>query len=207
MLIPFGSIAYRVNLESAVFTALACALVTFSTIIIIEDTFINSKFYKANSEKQPGTFSIVAYTIGLGSGIFFGVCAENWKQAVMTEVYGLNSFFVALFILLALIWRRQETIEKRQKYLYLICLILGISVTTHMTSLMYIPVFGIFLLIVDFKILLNIKTILKSALYFVLGFVPFLYLPIASLRNPAMNWGKPDNLTNFISGSPASIQR
>ena len=195
MIIPFGSIAYRVNLASAFFTSMASLFVSDSTILVIEDTFILSNFWKKNNEKL---LNILKYSIALSSGLFFGFCIDTWGQAVMTEVYGLNSCFVSLFILLSLIWRRQETTEGRKKYLYIISFILAICITNHTTSLMTIPIFVVFLLAIDYKLLLNIKTVTKSLLCFILGFFPYLYLPLASMHSPVMNWGKPDNLTNFL---------
>ncbi|MDD5571802.1 MAG: DUF2723 domain-containing protein [Bacteroidales bacterium] len=195
LLVPFGSIAYKVNMMSAFFSALASAFITWSMIIIIEDVFIESKFWKDNNEKF---LNILKYLVALSSGWFFAFCNETWEQAVMTEVYGLNSCFVALFILLALFWRRQETIEKRKKYLFIISFVMALAFTCHTTSLMLIPIFGVFVLAVDYKILLNFKTILKSALFFLLGLFPFLYLPFASMHNPPMDWGNPENLTNFF---------
>ena len=191
LIIPFGSIAYRVNLASAFFTSVACLFVTWATVLLIEDTFKELR-------NENGEWRIIKYVIGFGSGLFFGFSLETWRQAVMTEVYGINSCFLALFILLVLLWRRQQTIEGRRKYLYIISFIIAICITNHTTSLMLIPIFGVFLLVVDFKLLLHFKTILKSSLFFILGLTPYLYLPLASLRNPLMNWGKPDNIVNFF---------
>ena len=100
LIIPFGSIAYRVNLVSAVFTSLASLFISYSAVLIIEDTFILTDFWKKNSEKL---LNFMKYSIALSSGLFFGFSIETWGQAIMTEVYGVNSCFVALFILLALL--------------------------------------------------------------------------------------------------------
>ncbi|HNW97114.1 MAG TPA: DUF2723 domain-containing protein [Bacteroidales bacterium] len=195
LIIPFGSIAYRVNLASAFFTSLAALLISWATVLIIEDTFITSNFWKKNNEKL---LNILKYSIAFSSGLFFGLSFETWEQAVMTEVYGINSCFTALFILLALIWKRQETQEERKKYLYIISFVIALAFTNHTTSLMLIPIFGVFLLAVDYKIILNIKTVAKTILFFILGLTPFLYLPIAASQNPPMNWGNPGNITNFF---------
>ena len=195
IIIPFGNIAFRVNLLSSVFSALAATLITYITVILIEDVFINSKFWKNNDEKF---LNIFKYTLALSAGLFFGVSFENWEQAIMTEVYGLHSFFTALFILLSLIWRRQDNIKLREKYLYLIAFIIALSQTNHNLSLMFIPIFGVFLLVVDYKMLLNFKIVLKSIVFFVIGLIPYLYLPFAASSKPPMNWGNPSNWTNFI---------
>ena len=194
-LIPVGNVAYRLNLMSAFFSSLAAVFICYSTIIIIEDTFINTKLWQNIGQKQ---ISFIKYCVALSSGIFFGTSYEIWEQSIITEVYGLNNFFIALFILLTLIWNRQKTKESKLKYLFLISFIIGLTLTNHPSSLLIIPVFFIYIIVSDRTILLNFKTILKSVFYFFIGLLPFIYLPVASSFNPKMDWGNPENATNFI---------
>ena len=195
IIIPFGNIAFRVNMLSAFFTAATSVIICYSMVLILEDTFIKSSFWK---KTKTATVEILKYVLALCSALFFSLSFETWEQAVMTEVYGINSFFIALFILFCMLWKREESIAGRRKYLYIISFIISISITNHSTSMMLIPIFGVYLLAVDYKILLHIPTILKSILFFILGFTPFLYLPLASSQNPPMDWGNPENFTNFF---------
>ncbi len=194
-LIPIGSIAFRLNMMSAFLTSCSTLFICYATVLFIEELFIKTKFWKNAEEK---TLNILKYAIALTTAILFGISTENWEQSVITEVYGLNNFFVGLFILLALLWKRQETQAGRTRYFLFISLILGLTITNHTTSMMLIPVFGVLVLFVDWKVLKNIKLMLKTVAFFILGLTPFLYLPLASSRNPVMDWGNPENYTNFV---------
>jgi len=194
-MIPIGSIAFRVNMMSAFLTSCATLFICYATVLFIEELFIKTKFWKANEEI---TLNIIKYSIALTTAILFGISMENWEQSVIAEVYGLNNFFVGLFILLALLWKRQETQAGRTRYFLLISLILGLTITNHTTSMMLIPIFGVMVLLVDWKSLINIKLLLKSLGFFIFGLTPFIYLPLSSSKNPVMDWGNPENWTNFV---------
>jgi len=194
-MLPIGSIAFRLNVMSAFLTSCATLFISYATVLLIEELFIKSKFWKATEEK---TLNIIKYSIALTTAILFGISMENWQQSVITEVYGLNNFFVGLFILLALLWKRQETQAGRMRYFLLISLILGLTITNHTTSIMLIPIFGVMVLLVDWKVLKDIKLLVKSIGFFILGLTPFLYLPLSSSKNPVMDWGNPENWTNFV---------
>jgi hypothetical protein len=75
---------------------------------------------------------------------------------------------------------------------------MGLTLTNHTTSLMVIPLFGVYLYVTERKMLLDIKRLTAGFAFFVLGLTPLLYLPIASSKNPAIDWGNPETLTNFI---------
>jgi hypothetical protein len=193
--IPIGNIAYRLNMMSAFLTSCAALFLCYATVLMIEELFIRSKFWKTQNES---TVNFIKYAIALTTAILFGISSENWEQSVITEVYGLNNFFTGLFILLALLWKRQETQAGRTRYFLFISLILGLTITNHSTSIMLIPIFGMLILLVDRKALVNFRLLLKSLGFFILGLTPFLYLPLASSRNPIMDWGNPENFTNFV---------
>jgi len=193
--LPIGNVAYRLNLMSAFFTSASVMLIFSAAVLMIEEVFIHTKFWKTANNS---ILNILKYAFAFLAAILFAVSAENWEQSVITEVYGLNNFFNALFIVLVLLWKRQENEGNRIKYFLFISLVLGLTITNHSTSFMLIPIFGIFILLVNWRILLNVRLLLKGALFFILGLTPFLYLPLASKRNPFMDWGNPENYTNFI---------
>ncbi|MDD5673853.1 MAG: DUF2723 domain-containing protein [Chitinivibrionales bacterium] len=193
--LPIGTIAYRVNLMSAFFTALAGMLVFYATVLIIENTFLKTSFWQ---NARAGSLNLLKYSVALCSCLLFGLAYTSWEQAVITEVYGLNSLFVSLFILLTLLLGRQETLSQKKKYCYILCFSLGLTLTNHTTSLMLIPLFGVYLFLTERGLLLDVKMLLKSIMFFVLGLTPLLYLPIAALRKPIVNWGNPATLKDFI---------
>jgi Protein of unknown function (DUF2723) len=77
--LPIGGVAYRVNLASAVFGALAVVAVFFVGLAL--------------------SSRIVAAAVG---ALAFGVSGLFWSQAVIAEVYTLNVLFVALVVLVLL---------------------------------------------------------------------------------------------------------
>jgi len=192
--LPFGNIAFRLNLMSAFFSSFAALITCYSTILIIEDTFSHDGKVKAfNSVNLQ-----IKYLIAILTGLFFAFSFENWEQSIITEVYGLHGFFVSLFILLIIQLKRSRSLHLRRKYIYLISFFTGLALTNHTTALLFIPIFIFFVVLVDFKLLLDWKLVLKSLLFGLTGLIPLIYLPIASSFNPVLDWGNPENLTNFI---------
>lgn len=78
--LPLGTIAYRTNLMSAVFTAI--------TALLVYDIVVWS----------PNSPAKGMHMAGLIAGYAYGLSGLAWSQATITEVYGLHIFFVALVI-------------------------------------------------------------------------------------------------------------
>jgi len=78
--LPLRSLAFRTNLMSAVFALMTVLLVTK----IVPRSFTGS--------------SAIGRTAGLITGLGFGLSPLLWSQAVITEVYTLHAFLVALIL-------------------------------------------------------------------------------------------------------------
>jgi hypothetical protein len=63
---------------------------------------------------------------------------------------------------------------------------------------MFLPILFVFGLLEDRKFILNPKILPGGTVFLILGLTPYIYLPVASVRNPWIDWGNPENLTNFI---------
>jgi len=117
--LPVGTIAYRTNLMSAVFTALA-ALLVYDIVV-----------WSPNSPAKGN------HLVGLIAGYAYGLSFFVWSQAVITEVYGLHGFFVAL-ILWLLVGRFAYSPNK----LLLdaaIGLSVGLGMGNHLTTVFLLP--------------------------------------------------------------------
>ncbi|MBN2173834.1 MAG: DUF2723 domain-containing protein [Bacteroidales bacterium] len=192
--LPIGSIAYRLNFMSAFFSALAAALICLTAIQLIEHTFKKG----IRISKNGNSISFLKYAVGFAAAMFYTLSFEVWEQSVITEVYSLHSFLLSIFLLLFVLWYRREEKNQKKRLFYLMCLVIGISLTNHSTSLLLIPVLGIYLAIFHIKFIFNIKTILTGILFGLIGLLPLLYLPIASSFDPVLDWGNPENLSNFF---------
>jgi hypothetical protein len=90
-LLPFGNLAWRTNLMSAVFAILTVLLVSALARRSVQAL-----------DKQPWLPDLVGFLTGLA----FGLSSLFWSQAVITEVYTLHTFFIALIL-----WLTPFTLE------------------------------------------------------------------------------------------------
>ena len=119
--LPVGSLAYRTNLLSAVAAVLAALLV-----------------YALVDRNLSSLSSATRWLAGLASGAAIGLSPLFWSQAVITEVYALHAFFVALLLFLS-IDDSSLRISKNFHGLFL-GLAFGLAMGNHVTSLLLFPV-------------------------------------------------------------------
>jgi len=168
--LPFGDCAYRANLASAVYAALA-------VLTVFAAGYLLSRRVAA----------------AVASALAFGVGGTLWSQAVMAEVYTLNALLVALTLLALLLWRE----SRRNRYLLLSTFLVGLSMTNHLTSGLLLPASLLFVALVDWHKLVDAKLALKGAGLFLLGLTPYLYLPIRSAMDPPFKANNPTNFERF----------
>lgn len=169
--LPLGNIAMRVNLLSAIFSALTIVIVYFLILKLL------------NSE-----------IIALVSSLIFAFSSTLWKVSVIAEVYSLYAFFTALGFLCLILYQEQKT----RYMLYLISLVYGLSFTNHLLIVFMGPAVIYFLWITNRKVLLELKTLCRMSLFFCIGLIPYLYLPIRGFMEPLFDWGNPTTLENFL---------
>jgi hypothetical protein len=162
-IIFFGNMGWRVNLLSAFMGAAAVAILYLIIKRITKST-----------------------AIGIVAALFFAFTDIFWSQAIRTEIYTIDIFFLSLISYLLLLW--DETQEN--KYLYWTAFTYGLSWTdSFMMMLLLGPPIVIFALIRNWKIILKPKLIILCLLSFAAGLTPYIYLPLrtwlAPYNNPA----------------------
>jgi hypothetical protein len=165
--LPVGDVAYRVNLASAVYAALAVVLVYLVGVQL--------------------SGRVVAAVAGATA---FAVSWLFWSQAIVAEVYTLNALFVALVLFVLLLWRGR----RRDRYLLLAAFLMGLSLTHHLTSGLLLPAGLVFVLMVERRKLSDLGLVLKGVGLFLLGLLPYLYLPIRASMDylpEGWVWGQP----------------
>ena len=168
--LPIGDVAYRVNLGSAFYAALAVVAVYLTGLLLSK--------------------RVVAAAAG---ALAFGLGAALWSQAVIAEVYTLNALLVAATIGVLLLWRER----KRDRYLLLSAFLMGLCLTNHLTSGLLLPAGVLLVALVDRSKLKDAGLLLKGAGLFLLGLTPYLYLPIRAAMDPPMDANNPTNLERF----------
>lgn len=117
-----------------------------------------------------------------------------WFYAEIAEVFSLNVLLMLVLLLFAVLFVR----EKMDKYFFALSFFVGLSLTNHQTIILIFPT----ILIIIFKDLLQLlktpKNFLKALLFFALGFSVYLYVPVANLFNPKINWITVNDLHSFL---------
>ena len=179
-LIPAGSVAWRVNLMSAFFGALTCLVLYRIILERLED-----KPWKTAA--------------ALGGAFFFAFAPTVWDQATVAETSTLHSFFMLVLTFFAFRLASGGIVWKSENHsLCLFSFIYGLSLTNHVAGVFFFPAFA-YILILKFRGRIFAPRLLGGMLsFFFLGLLVYAYLPIRSMANPPIDWGNPENLSNFI---------
>ncbi|NUN92929.1 MAG: DUF2723 domain-containing protein [Verrucomicrobiae bacterium] len=135
-LIPFGNVAWRGNLMSAFYGALASGLLTLLTCKFAERLW---RIERLKNFSLPGVSrEAIILVAGLVAGLVNAFIDTVWSQATITEVYTLNGFFFNLLLLLVLRWFDSPG---RWRWPCLLALVFGLGITNHQTLLVAAPAF------------------------------------------------------------------
>lgn len=192
--LPIGSVAYRLNLMSAFFAALSNTFIAYAALLVFGKIAAGTNQTLYSSSKHPHR---LAYLTAIATAGLFAVSFEHWEQAIITEVYGLNSFFFAVVFTVLLLWDRERNAAMGNRYFFLLMLLLGLSLCNHHSALMLFPMVAVFMVLTDYRFLLQPRRLAAGFAFLLGGLAPYLYLPLASARNPVIDWGNPENGTNF----------
>jgi len=169
--LPFGDHAYRVNLASAVYAALAVLVVYLAGLRL-------------------GRRAVAA----AAGALAFGLSGAFWSQAVIAEVYTFEALLVALVILFALLWRDRRD----DRYLLLTALLVGLSLPHHLTSVLLVPAVLAFMFLTNRRVFSRTVLMLKSLGLLLLGLLPLFYLPIRALMHAPLNEADPSTPWRFL---------
>src|SRR4028119_1415997 len=168
--LPVGDVAYRVNLASAAYGALAVGAVFGAGYLL---------------SRRVVTAAVAAVAFGGGEAI--------WSQAVIAEVYTMNALLISLTLLSLLLWRDRA----RDRYLLIAASLSGLCLTHHLTSGLLLPASLLFVGLIDWRRLLEWRLMLRCAGLFFLGLTPYLYLPIRAWMDAPMEANNPSNFERF----------
>lgn len=176
---PFGSIAFKVNLFSAFFACLTLALLYIAAIHFL------ALIYPGEDRSRFIGPALLSAGLLAFSGPF-------WFHSLVAEVYTLHSFFICLTLLLLFLWGEKSDV----RYLYIAALSYGLSAGNHGTVAFILP--AILILYFSWNTGNVVRNLLTAVFFFLIGFSVYAYLPIRSLADPAIDWGNPETLKGFL---------
>jgi len=155
-ILPFGTLAYRINLMSAVCGALAAGA-----------TYVSARALGAHRA------AAVAAALGLGFGRLF------WSKAVLAEVYALAAFLTAATVATLLKWRQTQRVGWLLSAVALASLAFG----NHLTVMFAVPAFVAFALLNDVRTCLRPRILLCCAAIVLLGMAQYGFIILRTYQH------------------------
>ncbi len=144
--IPFGNIAWRINLMSAFFSALACGLAAL--LVSKSGHVMCAKVGFLHADVNRRLVNWIVMSSSICAGLLLAFSPVMWSQAVIAEVYGLNAF--CLMLTLTVLYRWSFDTERVWR-LYLAAFIWGVGLTAHQTLVLLVIAFPMFVWLADRK--------------------------------------------------------
>ncbi len=151
--LPFGDIAYRVNLFVAFFGAAASLFLYLFTVKLL------------GFNRDEGKMSLFIHFPAIVASFSFGFSLSHWGQSVGGEVYPLNVFLVSLMLFVMYLWyeemvyfRMEDELHFAERRTLLLFFVMGLSLTNHQLPLWYVVAYGIVLLPVTVLIVVLDRT-------------------------------------------------
>lgn len=174
--LPFGALAYRTNLLSAL-------AMTAASVFI----------YALVSRRLRGDNPFFIHLSGLAAGFAFGLAPLAWSQAVITEVYALHNLFVALLLYLCFAENPSGPTAGRPDWL--IGLTFGLGLGNHSTLFLLFPI--VFALSFrNWRVRTHSISLRLWGL--IAGLMIYLVLPVRALSAAPVNWGNAATLDGFL---------
>ncbi len=167
--IPLGHAAWRGNLFSAFFGALAVWM-TYRTLF---ELTANRAASLAAALAFAGTFTL-------------------WQESLKIRAYPLNTFFAALVIWLSLRWRT----TRDRRFLLSAFFALGLGMANH-EILLVVGTVPLALAIANRRDV-HLRDLLLAITCVFLGVSVYLYVPLRAAANPVLNWGEPNTLPRLL---------
>jgi hypothetical protein len=157
--LPFGDIAHRVNLMSAV-----CAAFGVAGIYLITTMILHPRLDSLSARRTGAAFA----------ALIFAFSPTFWSQALIAEVYTANIAMIVMSLLMLLRWE----ITRRNRDFFLFALIYGLSLGTHISNLGFAPAIGLFVFLTDRSVLKRPSWWIAAAAGFSIGAAQYLWLPL-----------------------------
>jgi tetratricopeptide (TPR) repeat protein len=170
LLVPVGSLAFRMSLFSAACAALACSLL-----------------YRLSRSLDVDRLS------SLFAALLLAFAPSFWSQANIQRVYALGAVFVVAATMSAFRWRKY----RNPGSLYLTFFLCGLGASNHTFMGLYAIVLAAFVALSDPSTLKSPGRIAGCAAATVAGLLPYAYLPIRSRFDPPLDWGNPETFAGF----------
>ena len=186
-LLPFGSIAVRVNLLAAASSAVAAAIWFLVAERVLAQWF-ELRWPRLVGASLAALLSATAFTV--------------WNQSVVNEkVYTVSLAFFAIVSWLTVLWCDDPDGRRADRLLVLIAYLIGLGYANHPAGFLVAPAVGVAVLARRPRTVLRWRLVAAALLALALGLTPFALEPIRAAHHPALNEGEPTGCATTIGFS------
>lgn len=229
-LIPFGSIAYRANLTSALLDSACVSGVYMTSVKLFEAIKVKRSVIRKKHEKPKAVYELIYQPVSVTMKIMLSLIASLllafsfsfWLYSNVSEVFALNNLFVVIIVYLVLSIRERSLHARYgtdipggrtdDRVFVLLCLLvcmLGLALTHLQTIILIYPVVIVYTIYVLRKgrhlcLLRSMKRVGILMVIAVLSFcLPFGLLLLFSRTGASVSW----SLGNGLQGLLADMTR
>ena len=191
-LLPFGAVAWRVNLSSAV-----CAALASGVLFLALSEWANERIRESANQQMANSPSLtqnlkskIQNPVALLAALTLAFSPTLWARAIEAEVYALNALFTATALWVITRWATGKL--QAQRALPLMGLLTGLAITSHITlgALVFLA-----LPLLVARPRPTWRTLLSAVGLGLAGLSLYGYIP---LRWPAVNNGEVMSLGHFL---------
>lgn len=188
-LLPWGNPGYKTNVYSA---STAAATVTLLALVVLIWLAPSARLgesvpWRIFTGKPPWS----PVFGGLAVAAVFGLTRSFWMNALVTEVFPLNTFF-AVILLLILVDLNADFFRRSVLFFF----VLGLGVGNHQTLVFLAPSW-LWIAWPRRGAWLAARPLAQLTAAALLGFSIYFVLPIRSAAEPPLNWGHPTTAQRF----------
>ncbi len=187
-MLPFKERALGVNLMSAVGGALACLFLYLITVRVL---------VLWRGVPQRTIDKLITYASAASAAFAGAFSGSYWINSIEAEVYSPSAFIMAFATWLMVRWSQRWREPGSRNSLILICYLLSLSVGLHLGTVLVLPAFVIFALLIDWRLFTDVKFLVLVVFVGVIGLSNHLYLPIRSHLNPPIDEANPERWDAF----------
>ena len=182
--LPFGEVAWRMNLLSGVSVALASGLVVLTSGHLIRQT----------------DRALRATAAGV-AGAAFAFASEPWENATRADVHAISILSVSLLVWLLFTWRAAERAgsPRAGRWLVAAAFAFGLGLGVHPIIGLLAPGIAVWLFVVDRAFWRRWRLIALCAAMVALGLTSFAYIWLRAIADPQppLFYARPDTWERF----------
>ena len=150
-------------------------------------------FASLPSRSGRGSDEVAAFV----AGVLFCFSPALFRQALIAEVYAFHALAIACVLRLAAHLALAEG-PPRLRDVAWFGLAGGLAISHHLTAAPVLLALGLVLASLSRVRRMGLRGVLAGAYGVTLGFLPWVYLPLAAAQHPVLSWGRPDSFARFI---------